>query len=294
MSVGTNNFIRKIRNAYIVSTVSIALVLFLLGAVGYTLVNILSTTNKMRESVTMIVELKDSLSEEARNAVANSLAESDLVLSIKYVPKEEKLQDEEFRRTFAVDLEKTLGENPLPDTYDVTLSALSADEKALDEFVEKALKIKGVTHASYPKMFLGKMHSTLDVMQLVVLLFGGALLIISLLLVVNTVRLAVYSERERINVLKAVGATRWFIVCPFLLKGLIQGAIAGVVAAILFALTLYGVDSTLPDLGIASQLELIGIVAGTMVGVGVVIAVLTTLITANRFVSMTSNKIHLY
>ena len=294
MAAETNKFVYRVRNAYVVSTISIALLLFLLGGVGYMLVNILSTTTKMREGVTMIVELKESLSESERNAVAERLAESDMVVALKYISKDEKLNDEEFRRTFAVDVKAALGENPLPDSFDVTLSALSSDEEALAAFVEEASKIEGVTHVSYPKMFLGVMHSALDVMQLIVLIVGGALLLVSLLLVGNTVRLAVYSERELINVLKAVGATRWFIVKPFLVKSLLQGVIAGVVATILLVLALYGVDYALPDLGIASQIELIAIIAGIMVAVGVVIAVVATLIIVNRFVSMKTNKIHLY
>ena len=294
MPAKANRLVYRVRNAYIVSTISIALLLFLLGGVGYMLVNILSETAKMREGVTMIVELKNSLSESERNAVAEKLAESDMVTSLKFVSKEEKLSDEEFTRAFAVDVKAVLGENPLPDSFDVKLSALASNEEALAAFVEEASKIEGVTHITYPKMFLGEMHSALDVMQLVVLIVGGALLLVSLLLVGNTVRLAVYSERELINVLKAVGATRWFIVKPFLIKGLLVGAVAGVVATVLLVLALYGVDYALPDLGIASQVELIAIVAGIMVAVGVVIAVVATLITVNRFVSMKTNKIHLY
>lgn len=285
---------RRLRNSYIISTISIALVLFLLGAVGYLLANILTTTTKMREGVTMIVELKESLSEEERDKVAERIAESDMVTALKFVSKQEKWEDEEFRRTFAVDVEAILGENPLPDTYDVTLSALSSDEEALERFVEEASKIEGVAHISYPKMFIGTMHSALDTMQIIVLLFGGALLVVSLLLVSNTVRLAIFSERELINVLKAVGATRWFITKPLLAKGFMQGLVAGCFASVLLAIALYGVDSTLPDLGIASQLELFGVVAGAMLLVGVVIATIATLVIVNKFVSMKSNKIHLY
>ena len=75
MTAKANRLVYRVRNAYIVSTISIALLLFLLGGVGYMLVNILSETAKMREGVTMIVELKNALSESERNAVAEKLAE---------------------------------------------------------------------------------------------------------------------------------------------------------------------------------------------------------------------------
>lgn len=268
--------------------------LFLVGVVGYLLANILSTTTKMREGVTMIVELKDGLSEAQRDTVAVRLAESDMVASLKFVSKQEKVEDEEFKRIFAVDFTEALGENPLPDSFDVQLSAASSDKSMLDAFVEEASKIEGVAYISYPEMLVGTMHSAIDTMQLIVLLFGGALLLVSLLLVGNTVRLAIFSERELINVLKAVGATRWFIVKPFLAKSLVQGLVAGCVATLLFALSLYGVDSTLPDLGIASQLELIALIAGAMVVSGVVVAMVATLSVVNKFVNMKSNRIQLY
>lgn len=294
MATRTRNFAHKVRNSYIISTISISLMLFLVGVVGYLLANILSTTTKMREGVTMIVELKDGLSEAQRDTVAVRLAESDMVASLKFVSKQEKVEDEEFKRIFAVDFTEALGENPLPDSFDVQLSAASSDKSMLDSFVEEASKIEGVAYISYPEMLVGTMHSAIDTMQLIVLLFGGALLLVSLLLVGNTVRLAIFSERELINVLKAVGATRWFIVKPFLAKSLVQGLVAGCVATLLFALSLYGVDSTLPDLGIASQLELIAMIAGAMVVSGVVVAMVATLSVVNKFVNMKSNRIQLY
>lgn len=294
MATRRRNFAHKVRNSYIISTISISLMLFLVGVVGYLLANILSTTTKMREGVTMIVELKDGLSEAQRDTVAVRLAESDMVASLKFVSKQEKVEDEEFKRIFAVDFTEALGENPLPDSFDVQLSAASSDKGMLDAFVEEASKIEGVAYISYPEMLVGTMHSAIDTMQLIVLLFGGALLLVSLLLVGNTVRLAIFSERELINVLKAVGATRWFIVKPFLAKSLVQGLVAGCVATLLFALSLYGVDSTLPDLGIASQLELIALIAGAMVVSGVVVAMVATLSVVNKFVNMKSNRIQLY
>ena len=294
MAAKANRLVYRVRNAYIVSTISIALLLFLLGGVGYMLVNILSETAKMREGVTMIVELKNALSESERNAVAEKLAESDMVVAMKFVSKEEKLSDEEFTRAFAVDVKAVLGENPLPDSFDVKLSALASNEEALAAFVEEASKIEGVTHITYPKMFLGEMHSALDVMQVVMLIFGAALLVVSLVLLNNTVRLAVFSEREKINTLKAVGATRWFIIRPFLQRGALQGLIAGVVATILLGGALYALDSSFPELGILSQLELIAFIAATVVSVGIIVALLFTLPAVIKFVNMRSNKIHLY
>ena len=294
MAAQKRNISRRVRFSYATSTVSMTLVLFLLGAIGFIMANIFTTTKRMRESVTMIVELKDGLSEAERDTVAVRLAESDMVASLKFVSKEEKASDEEFNRVFNVDIKGVLGENPLPDSYDVTLSALSSDKAQLEHFAEEARKIKGVDFVSYPQNLVEDMHATLDIMQFIMILFGGALLVVSFVLLNNTVRLAVYSQRELINTLKAVGATRWFILRPFVCRSALQGLLSGVLAVLLLGGAVYALDHTIPGIGIFPKWEEAGIFAAIIVVTGVVVAVICTLPVVNRFVNMKSNKIYLY
>lgn len=294
MATAKRNISRRVRFSYVTSTVSMTLVLFLLGAIGFIMANLFTTTKRMRESVTMIVELKESLSEAERDSVAVRLAESDMVASLKFVSKEEKLADEEFKRVFAVDIEGILGENPLPDSYDVTLSALSSNKEGLERFADEARKIEGVAHVTYPQNFIEEMHSSLDVMQFIMVVFGGALLVVSFVLLNNTVRLAVYSQRELINTLKAVGATKWFIIRPFVGRSALQGFLAGIIASLLLGGALYALDYVVPGLGAFPRWEEAGFFAATIVALGVIVAVICTLPVVNRFVNMKSNKIYLY
>ncbi len=294
MAAAKRNISRRVRFSYATSTVSITLVLFLLGAIGFIVTNLFSTTKRMRESVTMIVELKDGLTEAERDTVAVRLAESEMVASLKFVSKESKLEDEEFKRVFAVDIQGILGENPLPDSYDVTLSALSSNKEGLEKFAEEARKIEGVSYVTYPQSFIEEMHSTLDAMQFIMLVFGGALLVVSFVLLNNTVRLAVYSQRELINTLKAVGATKWFIMRPFVSRSALQGFLAGIFASLLLGGSLYALDHFVPGIGIFPKWEEAGIFAGAIVTLGVAVAVICTLPVVNRFVNMKGNKIYLY
>ena len=293
MASTQRNISRRVRFSYATSTVSMTLVLFLLGSVGFVLANLFSTTKRMRESVTMIVELKEGLTEAERDTVAVRLADSDMVASLKFVSKEDKLADEEFQRVFNIDIKGVLGENPLPDSYDVTLSALSSDKEGLEKFAEEARKIEGVAYVSYPQTLIEEMHSSLDLMQLIMVIFGGALLIVSFVLLNNTVRLAIYSQREMINTLKAVGATKWFIVRPFLGRSALQGALAGLLATLLLWGTVYALNYAVPGLAIMPKWDVAAIVGAAMIGVGVVVATLSTLPVVNRFVNMKSNKIYL-
>ena len=85
---------RKVRNSYIVSTISIALVLFLLGSVGYLMTAAMKVTSNLRESLTVTVELKNNLSQEQSEAIAQALSDEELVRTISFLSKKDKLEDQ--------------------------------------------------------------------------------------------------------------------------------------------------------------------------------------------------------
>ena len=225
---------RKVRNSYIVSTVSIALVLFLLGSVGYLMVAAMKVADTLQSSIAVSVELKNGLSEEQRAEIEQKLSEEALVSTISFLAKEQKIEDQEFRKMFGSTFEEVLEENPLLDSFELTLTSASADKELLDGFIAAVERIEGVDRVSYPARMAERLHATVGKIRLVLLLFGGALLVISLILVSNTIRLAIFSKRYLINTMKLVGATKWFIMRPFLGSSITQGILAGLGAAALF------------------------------------------------------------
>ena len=96
---------RKVRNSYIVSTVSVALVLFLLGSVGYLMVAAMKMADTLQRSIAVTVELRNGLSEEEREAINRTLTAEELVATIAFSSKEEKIEDAEFRKMFASEFE---------------------------------------------------------------------------------------------------------------------------------------------------------------------------------------------
>lgn len=285
---------RKVRNSYIVSTVSMALVLFLLGSVGYLMVAAMKMADTLQQSVTVTVELKNGLTEERKDEINIQLTAEELVGTIAFSAKEEKIEDAEFRKMFDSEFEDILEDNPLLDTFELTLTAESADRELLDGFIARLGKIDGVERISYPAMMAERLHATVNKIRLVLLLFGGALLTISLILLNNTIRLAIFSKRYLINTMKLVGATKWFIMKPFLANSVTQGIFAGLGAAILFGLTVYGLNEAVPELLTIAEAAKIGIIISTMLLGGVIISLLFTLFAINKFVNMKSNKIYLY
>ena len=115
-----------------------------------------------------------------------------------------------------------------------------------------------------------------------------------MLLLNNTIRLAIYSKRYLINTMKLVGATKWYIMRPLLATALKQGVVAGVIAALMIIGVVYGVDGITPEALALLDYRDVGIIVGALLVVGVIITVLFSAFAVNKFVNMKSNKIYLY
>lgn len=285
---------RKVRNSYIVSTVSIALVLFLLGSVGYLMTAAMKMARTLQESVSVTVELRNGLSDEQKETLNKLLAAEPLVGSLVYSSKDEKLDDSDFRKMFESEFEEILEENPLLDSFELKLTARSEQEEEMEAFVRRVGAMDGVDRVSYPAMMIERLHATVNKIRMVLLLFGGALLAISLILLNNTIRLAIFSKRYLINTMKLVGATKWFILRPFLGSSITQGILAGLCAALLFGTAVYGLNEAIPEMTTIAEAGKVGIIIGTMVAGGILISLLFTFLAVNKFVNMKSNKIYLY
>lgn len=283
---------RKVRRSYVVSTISISLVLFLLGSVGYMLYAALTTAHTLRESVTLSAELDNAVGADERNKIEQELLAIEGVTGVKYEAKEDKINDEEFRRMFASEIEHILEENPLRNSFEVAIAA--ADRATTDGVADKISSIDGVVYVAYPASTIERLHSTITKITIVLAVFGGALFAISLILLNNTIRLAIFSRRYLINTLKLVGATKGYIMRPFLATAAKQGVWAGLAASVLFCAALFGLSGALPEIMAASELTKVAIVVGSMIVVGVTISLLFTSFAVNKFVNMKSNKIYLY
>ena len=285
---------RKVRNSYIVSNISIALVLFLLGSVGYLMTAAMQVARTLQESVTVTVEPRNGADEKQKESLRKRFEANELVSHVEYSSKDDKLNDTDFRQMFEQEFEAILEENPLLDSFELTLSADSADPDKLETFIAQIAELDGVDRVSYPAQTVERLHATIAKIRLVLLLFGGALLVISLILLNNTIRLAIFSKRYLINTMKLVGATKWFIMRPFLGSSITQGILSGIIASALFLTAVYGLNEAVPELMSLAETMKIGIIVGGMVLGGILISLCFTFFAVNKFVNMKSNKIYLY
>lgn len=286
---------RKVRRSYIISTVSITLVLFMLGIVSYVTLSALSAAHNLRERVVVSVEMADSLFAGEQQMVLDAINARQEVERVDYLSKEDKVNDAAFRRQFELDIDEILGENPLRNSYEVTLKSELSNKSDIASFVAAVEPTVGVEYIAVPPVeVVEQMHTTITTISLGLLIFLAVLLFISLLLLHNTIRLAIYSKRYLINTLKLVGATKWYIMRPLLGSALKQGVWSGVISGLMIAFTVYGVELFTPQ-GIEMLDHMaVGIIIASTLVVGVTITLIFSAVAVNKFVNMKTNKIYLY
>lgn len=283
---------RKVRLSYVISTVSIAMVLFLLGSVGYLILSLMNATDRMKENVAVHVMLRDGIGDAEKKRVGEKLLAMDAVRDAEFVSKEDAAKD--FLEYASDDFTEFLDFNPLPDSYEVRMKAESGGKEAVHELERTIGSWPEVHEVVYQRAVIEQIGDNINKFQLVLLIFGGILLVISVILLNNTLRVSVYSKRYLISTMKLVGADRWFILKPFLGNSILQGIYAALIATGLFALLVMGIGEGLPEIRFVSERAyLIWIVAG-MFAAGIFISLIFTLLAVNKFVRMRTNAIHLY
>jgi cell division transport system permease protein len=275
------------------STASIALVLFLLGIVGYVSFKTIKGVLDPSLRVTLRADISDNLWENEKQVLLNSINSLEQTESVVFISKDERFNRSEL--PFEVDMELLGGENPLRDCYEVTLRGDYADAQHIDVVVEELSSIPGVEYVDRPSLEdVERSTQNILAISLILVVFSVALFIISILLLNNTLRLAIYSKRYLINTMKLVGATKWYIMRPLLISALKQGLLSGIIASAMMCAMIYGVVAILP-IGVATITPVeLAVMSGVITLIGVVITVAFSAMAINKFVNMKSNKIHLY
>lgn len=288
----TKSLKRKVRNSYIISTVSIALVLFLLGSVGYLIFNAVRATDMMKENVTIHVMLRNGTSPERIAAIGDTLTRREAVKEAAFVSKDEAAEN--FREQVGSDFVEFLQFNPLPDSYEVRLRHEYSDKEYIRAFEKEVSSWSEVDEVVYQRAVVEQIGANINKFNLVLLLFGGALLVIALILLNNTIRLTIYSKRYLINTMKLVGASEWFIMKPFLLRSLLHGVYAWLIAAAMFLALVAGLGEGLPEVTFLAESRPVMFVLGGMLLLGLLISGLFTTFAVDKFVRMNTTKINLY
>lgn len=292
MATNEKNIKRRVRNAYVVSTVSIALVLFLLGAVGYLILNARKASDRLKENLTVSVWLHDGLESADVTRLRTQIEALPGVRECVYTSKEQAAGS--FREYIGDDFERFLDENPLPASFEVTLHAAWSNPDSVRMFDADLSQWAEVDDVLYQEAIIGQITDNIRKFNLVILFFGGTLLLISLILINNTIRMTIFSKRFLINTMKLVGATRGFILRPFLWRSVAQGVFAALLAAVLIGAVIYALRSGIPEAGFISDWQPLAWIFGGLLALGIGISLLFTWRAVGKYVRLNTQKLHIY
>jgi cell division transport system permease protein len=279
----------KVFNSRFTSTISITLVLFLIGimlVLGFLAKDL---SNYVKENISVSVVVDDEMNLPDIKMFQKRLEASPWVRSVEYIDKESALK--QLVKDMGENPEDLLGYNPLLASFDVYLKADYANTDSI-AVVEHALKQnKDVQEVIYRKDLIQLINDNIKRISLILLVLSILLTLISYSLIRNTVRLLIYSKRFLIRTMQLVGASGSFIRRPFLLENLWSGIVAAVLAMGLLYGSLTYLEQKLTGIHLI-DIQTLVLVFVSMLVFGVLIITLATWLAVNRYLKMNTNDLY--
>ena len=278
-------------NARLTSTISISLVLFILGVIA--LMGVLATQLSMyvKENIGFSIVLKESAKESQIKRLQKKLDTAPYVKATQFISKEDALKELEVE--IGENPEDLLGFNPLKASIEVKLKADYAHPDSL-QWIEKGLN-KGTTAIDeivYQKDLLKMVNDNIRRIGLILLCLAIVLMIISFALISNTIRLTAYSKRFIIHTMKLVGATPGFIRKPFILSNIVNGIIAAFVAIGMLTGCVYYLMLEIDNFYTLVSIQSLMMVYVIVLLLGITITAISSYFAVNRYIRMDRDDLY--
>jgi len=270
----------------LVTLSTIAISMLILGLFSLIYLNVQQSLHQMGGELQITAYLQETISSEQAEVLRSKVADWPEVEGITYISKEQALA--RFRsqlREYAGILEG-LKENPLPASLELTLMPQYGRSGNIKELSTRLGRLSGVAEVQYGRKWMAKLRVFVEVMKLVGITVGGLLLIATIFVISNTIKLTFYSRREELEIMRLVGATDFFIKAPFLIEGLLHGLGGALLAAgglsLLILFLFSHLDLPLRLAVMAGSLPMGQLVAGFL-GLGLLLGVLGSMVSLRRF-----------
>ncbi len=260
--------------SYASAIIGISLVLFLLGTLGWVVINGHALSGKFKENMDVNVNLHDNTRPEMGQKLQTILDAQPWVRQTRYVSKEAAL--EELTALEGKDIVTNAGVNPLWPQIIVNLKSAYVVPDSLEKIRAFIRQSNIVTSVEYPVVVAKNIDSNFRRIGYVIAVLSILLFITVIVLIDNTVRLAMFSNRFLIKTMQMVGATRWFIARPFDTRAIVNGLISAVIAiAGLWGVKTFA-ENQIPDLRVLNNPPAMILLFTGMLVVGVLISLLST------------------
>lgn len=281
---------RRLISSYFSVVLSMFLVLFLLGILGFFVINSKKLSDDFKEEIVMTVFFKNEATDSVMNAFGKELKVSKFVKSSQYVTKEEaaKIHTDIIGEDFMT----FLGANPLQNSFDIHLKAAYIDTENIRKIESRFLSNEMIADVVYDKQLVSLVNDNIKKVSMWILIVSGILALIAVLLINSSMRLSIYSNRFIIKTMQMVGATKSFIRKPFIWRSIRLGVIGSVLAIVALLGTLIYIDNNFPSLNILQdQLMVVLVLLGVLV-VGILITWVSTFFATQKYLNLRTDDLY--
>ena len=276
---------RRLRGSYLISLMSIMLVLFVLSLFSSLVLFANKISDYIKENIGFEIVMNKGVKEKDIIDFQHVLNKKEYVKSTEYISQEEATR--RLTEDLGEDILDWLGdvENPLLPSIDVRFKSEYANNDSIAKIEKWVMRNKNVKEVYVQKSLIHSIDKNVNKIAVILLLVGAVLLIMAITLISHTVRLSVYSKRFVVRSMQLVGATESFIIKPFLKSFVIQGVIGSLLALALLTVFLYRMMSDVPELASLTGFGSFAIIYISVLVLGILLTTLSTLFAMRKYLN---------
>ena len=269
--------------AHLTTIVSVTLVLLIVGVIAMAGIGARSETQRLKEQLELSVIMADTVADASAAQIADRIKSEPYAHSVKVINKAQALDN--WTKETGEDLEKTFGVNPLSPEVTFGINADYASPASIKKIATQLEKLPGVDSVGAPDAtMVERMNENIEKLAIGLGIIALVMILISFVLINNTVHLSIYARRFSIHTMQLVGATNGFIKRPFISDNMLSGLIAGGLAsAILAAIMWFAPDAGFAVLHSVIGWELFAAVAGVLILTGTLLCAFAACIATARY-----------
>ena len=276
---------RRSKPSYFMAILGVALVLFILGMLGWLVINASKLENYFMGSVQVHAFIREGSPLKEIDAVKSSITGKPYAKNVEYITKE--MARQKFIGDGNEEWNKVLDYNPLPASIDFYLEPMYVNKDSLNVISTEISKNFIVSEVKYPDAVVSNLNNIVRKISLFLLLLAGILALIVIILIDNTIKLAMFSNRFIIKTMQMVGATRWFISKPFDTRAIINGLLSALLAIAAISIIIYGVENWwLPEIKALRDVGMMLTLFFVLILIGISITFISTHRSVTKYLKM--------
>ncbi len=281
---------KRVAGSYFVSTLSISLVLVVIGILVFILLNARQVSDHVKQNIGFSIIVKDDVNEAEIKKMQKILDTKPFVSSSVFISKDEAART--FKKELGEDFEEVLGFNPLLPSVEIKLNPVYANNDSLAVIEKILLKNEVIQEVSYQKSLVHMINENVRRISIILLIAGAALMLISFTLIRNTIHLAVYSQRFLIKTMQLVGAKPFFICKPFIQNGIWFGFFGSMFANLVLLAAVFFLQKEVGGVIDFMNKELLVVMVLAVMVCGILLSLLSAWMSVNRYLKKDMNDLY--